>query len=142
MEESHPFQRWTQRAVSGRSIDGQFESETVRNGRGRQNDEVHIVLFSLQQNHIPLFDYRRSLRQSMTESNKHLKRQLDSFEDHRPYFTYWTCTVQVLIMFIALITYGLGPVGVNLHRRSGSVLFQVLTIKLLLFKLFVLCRYL
>ena len=41
MEESHPFQRWTQRAVSGRSIDGQFESETVRNGRGRQNDEVH-----------------------------------------------------------------------------------------------------
>ena len=78
----------------------------------------------------------------MTESNKHLKRQLDSFEDHRPYFTYWTCTVQVLIMFIALITYGLGPVGVNLHRRSGSVLFQVLTIKLLLFKLFVLCRYL
>ena len=109
---------------------------------GRMTRYTHIVLFSLQQNHIPLFDYRRSLRQSMTESNKHLKRQLDSFEDHRPYFTYWTCTVQVLIMFIALITYGLGPVGVNLHRRSGSVLFQVLTIKLLLFKLFVLCRYL
>ncbi len=66
---------------------------------------------------------RRSLRQSMTDSNKHLKRQLDSFEDHRPYFTYWTCTVQVLIMFIALITYGLGPIGFNLHRRSGSVCF-------------------
>jgi hypothetical protein len=62
----------------------------------------------------------------MTESNKHLKRQLDSFEDHRPYFTYWTCTVQVLIMFIALITYGLGPIGFNLHRRSGSVCFSLL----------------
>jgi hypothetical protein len=61
----------------------------------------------------------------MTESNKHLKRQLDSFEDHRPYFTYWTCTVQVLIMFIALITYGLGPIGFNLHRRSGSVGFPI-----------------
>uniref|UniRef100_A0A0P5Q7N8 Rhomboid 5 (RHBDF2), mRNA protein n=1 Tax=Daphnia magna TaxID=35525 RepID=A0A0P5Q7N8_9CRUS len=72
---------------------------------------------------------RRSLRQSMTESNKHLKRQLDSFEDHRPYFTYWTCTVQVLIMFIALITYGLGPIGFNLHRRSGSVLVTSLSLQ-------------
>ena len=72
---------------------------------------------------------RRSLRQSMTDSNKHLKRQLDSFEDHRPYFTYWTCTVQVLIMFIALITYGLGPIGFNLHRRSGSVSFYVFLFK-------------
>lgn len=57
----------------------------------------------------------------MVENNKHLKSQLDSFEDHRPYFTYWTCTVQFLIMLIALITYGLGPIGFNLHRRSGSV---------------------
>ena len=65
---------------------------------------------------------RRSLRQSMMESDKHLKSQLDSFEDHRPYFTYWVCTVQVLVMFIALITYGLGPIGFNLHRRSGSVI--------------------
>ncbi|XP_059353067.1 uncharacterized protein LOC130698010 isoform X2 [Daphnia carinata] len=72
---------------------------------------------------------RRSLRQSMTDSNKHLKRQLDSFEDHRPYFTYWTCTVQVLIMFIALITYGLGPIGFNLHRRSGSVLVTSLSLQ-------------
>lgn len=61
----------------------------------------------------------------MMENNKHLKSQLDSFEDHRPYFTYWTCTVQVLIMLIALITYGLGPIGFNLHRRSGSVRFPV-----------------
>ena len=62
----------------------------------------------------------------MMEGDKHLKRQLDTFEDHRPYFTYWTCTVQILIMVIALITYGLGPVGFNLHRRSGLVCNSVL----------------
>jgi len=72
---------------------------------------------------------RRSLRNSMVEGNKHLKRQLDSFEDHRPYFTYWTCTVQILIMIIALITYGLGPVGFNLHRRSGLVLVTSLSLQ-------------
>ena len=64
--------------------------------------------------------YRRSMRTSMME-NKHLKKQLDSFEDHRPYFTYWTCTVQVLIMLVAIFTYGFGPVGFNLNRRSGLV---------------------
>lgn len=65
----------------------------------------------------------------MVENDKHLKSQLDSFEDHRPYFTYWTCTVQVLIMLIALITYGLGPIGFNLHRRSGSVLVTSLSLQ-------------
>ena len=69
----------------------------------------------------PIFAYRRSLRRSVMEGNKYLKKQLDSFEDHRPYFTYWTCTVQVLIMLMALITYGFGPVGFNLSRRSGLV---------------------
>jgi len=72
---------------------------------------------------------RRSLRHSMMEGDKHLKRQLDTFEDHRPYFTYWTCTVQILIMVIALITYGLGPVGFNLHRRSGLVLVTSLSLQ-------------
>lgn len=70
-----------------------------------------------------LFSRSRSLRQSVVASNKHLRKQLDSFEDHRPYFTYWTCTVQVLVMLVAVITYGFGPVGFNLNRRSGLVRF-------------------
>lgn len=71
----------------------------------------------------------RSLRRSLADNNKHLKRQLDSFEDHRPYFTYWACTVQVLVMLIALVSYGVGPVGFNLHRRSGSVLVTSLSLQ-------------
>lgn len=34
-----------------------------------------------------------------------------SFNDHRPYFTYWVTTVQILIMIITLLTYGFGPFG-------------------------------
>ena len=60
------------------------------------------------------------MRTSMMD-NKHLRKQLNSFEDHRPYFTYWTCTVQVLILLVALFTYGFGPVGFNLNRRSSLV---------------------
>lgn len=34
-----------------------------------------------------------------------------SFNDHRPFFTYWVTTVQILIMIITLFTYGFGPPG-------------------------------
>lgn len=57
-----------------------------------------------------------------------MKKQLDDFEDHRPYFTYWITTVQVLIMIISLACYGFGPVGMDLNHRSGLVSRQKLLI--------------
>lgn len=36
-----------------------------------------------------------------------------SFNDHRPFFTYWVTTVQILIMIITLFTYGFGPFGLS-----------------------------
>ena len=50
-----------------------------------------------------------------------VKEQLDDIEDHRPFFTYWVTTVQILILIISLASYGLGPVGFSLHERSGQV---------------------
>lgn len=71
--------------------------------------------------------YRRSFRKSVAQKVD-VKKQLDDIEDHRPYFTYWISTVQILILIISLICYGFGPVGFNLHHRSGSVNnFQNLT---------------
>lgn len=50
-----------------------------------------------------------------------VRKQLDDFEDHRPYFTYWVTTVQVLILIISLACYGFGPVGMDITHRSGLV---------------------
>lgn len=52
-----------------------------------------------------------------------IKEQLDDLDDYRPYFTYWVTTVQVVILFISLFTYGFGPPGIDLNRRSGLVSF-------------------
>uniref|UniRef100_A0A6G1SKE9 Inactive rhomboid protein 1 n=1 Tax=Aceria tosichella TaxID=561515 RepID=A0A6G1SKE9_9ACAR len=44
-----------------------------------------------------------------------------SFNDHRPYFTYWVTTVQILIMIITLFTYGFGPFGLNRTLERDTV---------------------
>lgn len=65
-------------------------------------------------------DYRRSFRKSVSQKPD-VRKQLDDFEDHRPYFTYWITTVQILILIISLACYGFGPVGMDLSHRSGLV---------------------
>jgi len=71
--------------------------------------------------HVPsVLSSRRSVKRSVT-NRKFVKDQLDDIEDHRPFFTYWVTTVQVLILVISLACYGLGPVGLDLTHRSGQV---------------------
>ena len=41
--------------------------------------------------------------------------------DHRPFFTYWVSFVQVTILFVSVLLYGFGPVGVDLYKRSSMV---------------------
>ena len=50
-----------------------------------------------------------------------VKEQLEDLEDHRPFFTYWVTTVQILILALSIFAYGLGPVGFDLTQRSGLV---------------------
>lgn len=61
------------------------------------------------------------MRKSVAQ-DEHILQQLDDMEDHRPMFTYWVTTVQVLVLFVSLFCYGFGPFGVNLKSRSGQVL--------------------
>lgn len=51
----------------------------------------------------------------------HVKEQLDDLDDYRPFFTYWVTTVQVIVLIISLFSYGFGPAGIDLNRRSGLV---------------------
>ena len=63
---------------------------------------------------------KKRLTRRMPESSR--KRKLGgNSRDHRPYFTYWVTFVQVAILFISLIMYGFGPIGVDLYKRQNMV---------------------
>ena len=63
---------------------------------------------------------KKRLTRRMPESSR--KRKLGgNSKDHRPYFTYWVTFVQVAILFISLLLYGFGPIGVDLYKRSNMV---------------------
>lgn len=64
----------------------------------------------------------------MTE-DEDIMQQLDDIEDHRPMFTYWVTTVQILVLIISLICYGFGPFGIDLQTRSGQVLVTSLSLQ-------------
>ncbi|XP_043241505.1 inactive rhomboid protein 2-like isoform X2 [Amphibalanus amphitrite] len=63
----------------------------------------------------------RSVRRSVT-ARSDVVAQMDDLEDHRPYFTYWVTTVQLLVMLISLACYGFGPIGFELQQQSGTVM--------------------
>ena len=59
-------------------------------------------------------------RRGPTESNR--KRKLGgNSSDFRPYFTYWITTVQLLVLFISMLVYGCGPLGVDRYKKTGMV---------------------
>jgi len=63
---------------------------------------------------------RRSLNKSVVNRSD-VKQQLDDLEDHRPFFTYWVTVVQILVLFLSIFSYGLGPFGIDLSHQSGAV---------------------
>ena len=66
---------------------------------------------------------KKRLTRRMPESSR--KRKLGgNSKDHRPYFTYWVTFVQVAILFISLLLYGFGPIGVDLYKRSNMVRYE------------------
>ncbi|XP_068084541.1 inactive rhomboid protein 1 isoform X2 [Anabrus simplex] len=72
--------------------------------------------------------FGRSMKRSVANKPA-VREQLDDMEDHRPFFTYWVTTVQVLILIISLACYGMGPVGIDLYSRSGQVLVTSLSLQ-------------
>ncbi|CAK8689084.1 unnamed protein product [Clavelina lepadiformis] len=43
--------------------------------------------------------------------NSNVREQLDTFDNHRPYFTYWITFVHIVITIISIAVYGIAPVG-------------------------------
>ncbi|XP_041431763.1 inactive rhomboid protein 2 isoform X1 [Xenopus laevis] len=59
--------------------------------------------------------YRRSISSTVQS-------QLEHFNSHRPYFTYWITFVHILITILAIATYGIAPIGFAQHTTSELVL--------------------
>lgn len=55
--------------------------------------------------------------------------ELDDRYDHRPFFTYWINAVQILVLIISLVCYGIGPIGIGLEQKSGQVLVTSLSLQ-------------
>ncbi|XP_053967923.1 inactive rhomboid protein 1-like [Anastrepha ludens] len=54
---------------------------------------------------------------------------LDDRADHRLFFTYWINTVQIVVLLLSLICYGIGPVGIGVELKTGQVLVTSLSLQ-------------
>lgn len=71
--------------------------------------------------------FRRSLNETVI-NQRDVKQQLNDLEDHRPFFTYWVTVVQILVLFLSIFSYGLGPFGIDLSHQSSAVsIIKVIT---------------
>ena len=55
-----------------------------------------------------------------------VRKQIDEIDDYRPYFTWWVTTVQIFILFLSILCYGIAPYGVSLSQQHGQVSFNPL----------------
>ena len=62
--------------------------------------------------------FNRKFKKLTKEQRKVIDNHID---DHRPFFTYWITTVQILIFIISIFAYGFGPFGFGRHHKSGLV---------------------
>uniref|UniRef100_A0A1B0DB34 Rhomboid-like protein n=1 Tax=Phlebotomus papatasi TaxID=29031 RepID=A0A1B0DB34_PHLPP len=69
-------------------------------------------------------------RRPLTHSIRLLRRhELDDRYDYRPFFTYWINTVQILVLIISIICYGIGPMGFGMEYKTGQVLVTSLSLQ-------------
>ncbi|XP_016974687.2 inactive rhomboid protein 1 [Drosophila rhopaloa] len=54
---------------------------------------------------------------------------LDDRTDHRPFFTYWINTVQVVVLILSIICYGIAPIGIGSEQKTGQVLVTSLSLQ-------------
>ena len=78
--------------------------------------DINVFIFF----HLLVAGRQRRATRRPPESNR--KRKLGGNSgDHRPYFTYWITVVQMLVLSISMLTYGVGPIGVDLFKKTSMV---------------------
>ena len=61
-------------------------------------------------------------RKSRVDSQ--VKLQLDNWEDHRPFFTWWVSSVQVMVLLVALMEFKFAEFGLEDHKISQQVQYR------------------
>ena len=56
-----------------------------------------------------------------------VRRQLEDFQDYRPYFSYWLSFVHIVIFLVSILSYSIANIGIDLHMRSDFVFTERLT---------------
>ncbi|XP_054166513.1 inactive rhomboid protein 1-like [Oppia nitens] len=69
----------------------------------------------------------RRAKEDLTKEER--KAVEDHIDDFRPFFTYWITTVQILIMIIALSSYGFGSIGTGFEQINGLVYVKSLSLQ-------------
>ncbi|XP_068141626.1 inactive rhomboid protein 1 isoform X2 [Drosophila tropicalis] len=73
------------------------------------------------------------LENSRRPPNKCIKyfsvNDLDDRTDYRPYFTYWINTVQVIVLCLSIMCYGIAPIGFGSEQKTGQVLVTSLSLQ-------------
>ncbi|KAL7023087.1 hypothetical protein ACKWTF_012488 [Chironomus riparius] len=69
-------------------------------------------------------------RRQVTNDIKLLRpNELDDRHDYRPFFTYWVNTVQILVLVISLICYGVVSFGIGMEQKTGQVMVTNLNLQ-------------
>nr|CAB3265564.1 inactive rhomboid protein 1-like [Phallusia mammillata] len=50
--------------------------------------------------------------------NSNVRIQLDQFDNHRPYFTYWITFVHIVVCIISIAVYGIAPIGFTYTKEK------------------------
>lgn len=69
----------------------------------------------------------RSIRSDRLTSD--VKQQINEFDDHRPYFTYWVTFVQIVVFLVSISVYGPAPFGFFESEYAEAILMPNLAIE-------------
>ncbi|XP_035258766.1 inactive rhomboid protein 2-like [Anguilla anguilla] len=119
----HPSAHFTDvPAGEGRSLKDVSKLDVPRRGR-RIASQVKHFAFDKHKRHYGMGVVGKWLNRHYRQSlSSQVQKQLEDFDSHRPYFTYWITFVHVVITLLSICTYGFAPVGFAQHSTTELVL--------------------
>lgn len=110
-------------------------SSTVRNGwQIKSNQHEHELITGFNPGTRISFQLLDGIldnsRRPVTNDVKLLRpNELDDRHDYRPFFTYWVNTVQILVLVLSIICYGLVSFGIGMEQKTGQVMVTNLNLQ-------------
>jgi hypothetical protein len=99
--------------------------EQQQTGPGPRN-QIHRMMsqvFNRQDKRYPGLGFvqRCMGRARKSRVDSQVKLQLDNWQDHRPFFTWWVSSVQVMVLLVAILRFQIAPFGLEDHKVKTQV---------------------